>query len=66
MTYLLITGIIFVVVPALVIEGFALFILFSFMKDDSDANNVFKLALLALVFGLILLGVYFVETKFIL
>ncbi len=60
MSYLLVTGIVFIVVPVVLIQGFAIFILVNFMRDDKDANSMFKLALGALFFGITLVVTHFV------
>ena len=60
MSYLLITGIIFIVVPILLIQGFMFFIFLNFVRDDNDANSLFKLCLLALVFGIVLVLAHFI------
>ena len=60
MSYLLVTGIVFIVIPIILIQGFAFFILLNFVRDDSDANNMFRLALGMLGFGVVLTVAYFV------
>lgn len=57
---LLLTGIVFTVVPLLIMIGFAIFIFVSFMRDDDDAGALLRLALIVMTFGLILIGVHFI------
>ena len=52
MSYLLVTGIVFTVVPFLLIQGFAFFILLNFVRDDKDANAIFTFAMIALFIGI--------------
>lgn len=55
MSFLLLTGIIMVVVPIVLMVGFAGFIFFMFMKDDHDSAAIVKVAFIVLIFGLCLI-----------
>lgn len=53
MSYLLITGIIFIAVPTLMIVGISLIITINFAKDDKDAKAILSFALMTILFGIV-------------
>jgi hypothetical protein len=55
MSFLLISGIVMVVVPLVLMVGFAGFIFFMFMKDDPDSFAIVQVALIVMVFGFCLI-----------
>ena len=59
MSYILVLGIILVVIPLLVIEGFAHVIFFGFMQDDDDTAKLLKLAMGIMAFGGVLIAIHF-------
>jgi hypothetical protein len=60
MSYLLITGILFVVLPILVVEFFAHAFFFGMLKDDSDTAGLMNFVLGLIFFGLLLIAVHFI------
>lgn len=63
MLILLLTGIVFTAVPLLLIEGFALFMLFTFTRDDKDARAAVNIALIIFFVGIFCLVGYFLSTS---
>jgi len=63
MSFLLISGIILTVVPAILMVGFAVFIFFMFMKDDSDSSALVKVAFIVMFLGIaLIIADYFLRT----
>jgi len=62
MIALLLTGIVFTLVPLLLIEGFALFMLFHFTRDDDDAKAAVNVALVVLTVGIFCLIGYYITS----
>ncbi|PIX62561.1 hypothetical protein CO057_00785 [Candidatus Uhrbacteria bacterium CG_4_9_14_0_2_um_filter_41_50] len=61
MSILLLSGIVLTVVPLMILEGFALFMLFTFTRDDNDAKSAVNLALIVLAVGVLCLVGYFLR-----
>ncbi|MFA6131436.1 MAG: hypothetical protein WC730_04235 [Patescibacteria group bacterium] len=60
LTFLLTTAIIFIVGPFLFIEGFAIWILIAFSRDDKLAKKVIQMATWWMIAGFAILILYFI------
>lgn len=54
MPYLLLIGIAMMALPLLLIIGFATYIFLGFINDDKDARAIFRLALIVMSIGFLL------------
>ncbi|MFH1631835.1 MAG: hypothetical protein ABIA47_02300 [bacterium] len=59
MSYLLLTGIVLLVVPLLIIIGFATFIFLAFVRDDDEATALFRIMLIVMLVGALLIGAHY-------
>ncbi|RMD50778.1 hypothetical protein D6827_03360 [Candidatus Parcubacteria bacterium] len=59
MTALLLTGIILTALPIILMEAFALAMLFTFTRDDPDAKAVLNVSLAVMAVGILCLIGYF-------
>ena len=59
MSYLLITGLIFIGVPAIAIIAISLVITINFARDDKDAKALLNFALMAIGLGIVFLLSHF-------
>lgn len=60
MSYLLITGLVFIAVPVVVLFGLSLFIMINFLKDDRDAKSLFSFALGSILFGMVMVAAHYI------
>ncbi len=61
MSFVLITGIIFTTVPAVIIFGFMMVIFVSFMRDDDDAIAITRIAVGTMIVGLLMIAFHFLS-----
>jgi hypothetical protein len=60
MSFLFLTGLIFLIMPILIILGLSVAMFIFFLRDDRDAKAVLNILLGSMIFGIILLAIYFV------
>ncbi|PIQ67925.1 hypothetical protein COY25_02490 [Candidatus Uhrbacteria bacterium CG_4_10_14_0_2_um_filter_41_7] len=64
MSYLLITGLIFIGVPVFVIIAISLIITINFARDDGDAKALLNFALMSIGLGIVFVLAHFATSAF--